>query len=80
MKSKGVSINFKNLTKLCQAFPLIPLFAPVSLFCTPRTSPKYLCRYEMKENSLKDAVKLIAEKYNLNKNEVYKKALELKND
>ncbi len=37
-------------------------------------------RYEMKENSLKDAVKLIAEKYNLNKNEVYKKALELKND
>ena len=34
----------------------------------------------MKENSLKDAVKLIAEKYNLNKNEVYKKALELKND
>jgi DNA topoisomerase IA len=26
------------------------------------------------------AVKLIVEKYNLNKNEVYKKALELKND
>ena len=37
-------------------------------------------RCEMKKNSLKDAVKLIAEKYGLNKNEVYKKALELKNE
>jgi len=35
---------------------------------------------EMKKSGLKTSVKLIVEKYNLNKNEVYKKALELKND
>ena len=35
---------------------------------------------EMKKSSLKTAVKTIVEKYNLNKNEVYQKALSLKND
>ena len=35
---------------------------------------------ELKKSTLKTAVKIIVEKYNLNKNEVYQKALELKND
>lgn len=35
---------------------------------------------ELEKNSLKTAVKSIVEKYNLNKNDVYQKALELKND
>lgn len=35
---------------------------------------------ELKKSTLKTAVKNIIEKYNLNKNEVYQKALELKND
>ena len=34
---------------------------------------------ELKKSTLKTAVKNIVEKYNLNKNEVYQKALELKN-
>ena len=34
----------------------------------------------MKEKSLKSAVKEIVETYNLNKNEVYEQALELKNE
>jgi 16S rRNA (cytidine1402-2'-O)-methyltransferase len=34
---------------------------------------------ELKKSSLKTAVKIIVEKYNINKNEVYQKALELKN-
>ena len=35
---------------------------------------------ELKKSSLKTAVKIIVEKYGLNKNEVYQKALELKNE
>ena len=35
---------------------------------------------ELKKSTLKTAVKTIVEKYHLNKNEVYQKALELKND
>ena len=35
---------------------------------------------ELKKSTLKTAVKTIVEKYNLNKNEVYQRALELKND
>lgn len=37
-------------------------------------------RRELEHNNLKTAVKTIVEKYNLNRNEVYKKALELKDN
>lgn len=37
-------------------------------------------REELRQNNLKTAVKNIVEHYNLNRNEVYKKALELKNN
>lgn len=37
-------------------------------------------KQELKKSSLKTAVKTIVEKFDLNKNEVYQKALELKND
>ena len=58
----------------------------IVLMIAPSTEEEHSLDYtdelknELKKSTLKTAVKVIVEKYNLNKNEVYQKALELKND
>ena len=74
-----------NAEELIQYYTTNPPKGEIVLIISPTTENIVVdyedeLKEELKKTTLKTAVKTITEKYNLNKNEVYQKALELKND
>lgn len=59
---------------------MVMMVAPPSEIPPAEIDVDVLLRDELSRNSLKTAVKTIVEKYRLNKNEVYERALKLKNE